>query len=279
MDTTAKANKTFPDTDTVLRALVDGQKIGFYELRNKTGLANEQIAAAIHTLRSENKINIIGFGERKVYQITDTGLLLSPPPPPVPDFHSPECDPRAKKKKKKTDKGTRIHSYKHIHGLVGKVSLDHNGNILLDPNSLNGKIYFALNDRHASSTEIAEMFPDVPKGSILYSNGCLVKMGLLVFDKQGKSRIYKQSDTVKAKSIAETIKTDTDDNTKTTVVDLPAKEPPPPPVATTSNQTLDTVINDLLKNYSLPDVLFELHVRLADDYQIIENIKGGLNGK
>lgn len=284
--TDTEAREMIEDRDAILFALSNGRKISFYELQNKIDITAKNIARTIHSLKEEGLVQVAGFGEQKIYSITDRGRLAVPPPP-VPNFRGPDCDPRKKKAKgKKHTERVGVHSYTHVKGVVGKVAMDHDGSILLDPEKLLGKIYFLLNNKkEMTANEIAEKLSDHSITSIWSSNRELIKLGLIEYDKINNARVYRQS-TKKARSF-----TDASKPTTTPVIQPNIETAPESPydIAEPSLPTLveappkqksdlEQKINSLLSQFSVPEIMLELTARLSDDYQLIDDLKRRFQG-
>jgi len=287
-----RAKELLINNGKIHSTLLDGYKITPGEVQNKTGLSFEEISRSVHSLKESDYIEVVGFGEARHYIITDKGRLYAPPPP-IPDFKGQDCDPRKKKKGTRrcltSSEKVKISGYRHFEGIVGKFPVDQNGAILIKPDILLGKIYFLLKDKKLNSNELHQTFSDHSLPSVWEACRTLCKIGLLIYEKEGKTRYYYHSD-MPARSIKDEPSSDelkhSDHPDKslnshladvfTTPLPLLATTSAAPITAFPSQKPIDSLeiaIDSLLTKHSLSDVMLSLVMRFDDEYKMIENLR------
>lgn len=262
-----KAEEKIKDYNHVHFTLLGGPK-STQQLAAETSLGAEEVAHAIHYLSGQRLVESFWSEQAstKLHTVTEAGRMFAPPPP-VPNFNLPACDPR---KAKPVVKNTpRFSGTRHFDGINGKFNIDQNGHVILDPDKPRGKIYWSIIGEKTSA-DLARItgLPD----TIIWSNCAeLIRMGLLTFRTEGKARLYQHSTGMQAVAPSEDLE-----------VIMPAKAPPKsdnlPADAkkvevAAAPPDLGPAITLLLKTYSASDIALALFVEVDTELNELRDFK------
>lgn len=232
------------------------------QLAVETGYSAEDVAKAIHTLSAQRMVvSYWSEGENtKLHTVTDAGRMFAPPPP-VPDFKAPDCDPRSAPPP--VVKNTpRFSGTRHFEGVNGKYAVDNDGHVILDPDKPKGKIYWSLIGEKTSADLIR--ITGLPDQVVWNHCGDLVKMGLLTYSNEGKSRVYKHNPAMKAVAPSDEVIV----KPREPVRKLPSELPPDAKkVEVLSNEKPDLTpaIQTLLKHFSSTDIALALFAEIDNE--------------